>query len=70
MHDSDLIVYFFFSVERYSPLYGKVLSSEIQTFITLSGNKFRDGCHRVRFLYDYSIEIAGFVTSEYFDVVK
>jgi hypothetical protein len=36
----------------------------------LSQEEFKDGCHRVRFLYNYSTEIAGFVTNEYFDVVK
>jgi len=57
-------------VERYSPLYGNDLSNEIQNLLTSSQKEFKDVCHRVKFLYDYSIEISGFVTSEYFDVVK
>jgi len=65
-----LLKYFFFSVERYSPLYGNDLSNEIQTVLTSGQKEFKDVCHRVRFLYAYSMEISGFVTSEYFDVVK
>jgi len=57
-------------VERYSPLYGNDLSNEIQTLLTSSQKEFKDVCHRVRFFYDYSMEVSGFVTSEYFDVVK
>jgi hypothetical protein len=57
-------------VERYSPLYGKDLSSEIQTFLTLGHEAFEDGCQKVKFFYEYSVEIAGFLTNEYFDVVK
>jgi hypothetical protein len=57
-------------VERYSPLCGKDLSNEIQTFLVLSQKEFKDGCHRVRFLDGYCVDIAGFVSNEYFDVVK
>jgi hypothetical protein len=57
-------------VERYSPLYGKDLSSEIQTFLSSGHESFEDGCQKVKFFYEYSAEIAGFLTNEYFDVVK
>ena len=60
-------------MERYSPLYGNDLSNEIQNVLTSGQKEFKDVshiCQRVRFLYAYSMEISGFVTSEYFDVVK
>jgi hypothetical protein len=57
-------------VERYSPLYGKELSSEIQTFLALEHEAFEDGCQKVKFFCEYSTEIAGFLTNEYFNVVK
>jgi hypothetical protein len=57
-------------VERYSLLYGKDLSSEIQTFLMLGCVSFEDGCQKVKFFCEYSAEIAGFLANEYFDVVK
>jgi hypothetical protein len=57
-------------VERYSPLYGQRLSDEVQMLLTSSQKEFTDVCHRVRFLRDYYVEIAGFLTCEYFDVVR
>jgi hypothetical protein len=60
----------FFPVERYSPLYGKELSNDIQTFLKSRNTTFEDGCQRVKFFYEYCVEIAGFITNEHFDVVK
>jgi hypothetical protein len=57
-------------VERYSPLYGTEVSFEIESFVKSRHRTFTDGCQRVKFFYEYFIEIAGLVTNEYFDVVK
>jgi hypothetical protein len=57
-------------VERYSPLYGTEVSHEIETVLKLRHETFRDGCQRVKFFYEYHVEITGLVTNEYFDIVK
>lgn len=36
----------------------------------LGHESFEDGCQKVKFFYEYSAEIAGFLVNEYFDVVK
>jgi hypothetical protein len=60
----------FLSVERYSPLYGTEVSSEVETDLKLRHSAFRDGCQRIKFIYEFHVEITGLVTNDYFDIVK